>query len=280
MKNIFAFNTAETSDDRLSPDGELFITNTLSAANQAEIDALQNEASDHPKKMRIPVIFIILKIICYIAGMGILGGFIKADVPFFEAVKKLPIVFIICIASLAMGILIQVIENTKKKKYLKSDEFASFTQKADAAAKRAKFILGIPDDASETDVLCFEYRIIKDKAVTANAYEFVPLEMYTYADNEKLYISDCSMVFTININDITEITRINRKTMLEYWNKEDSIHSKKYKKYRMSMNKHGAVALKYYYSIRISNYDGDYEILVPPYEIDRFTKLTKLNITE
>ena len=146
--------------------------------------------------------------------------------------------------------------------------------------KRAKYILGIPNDALEADVLGFEYSIKKGKAVTTNAYEFIPLEMYIYTDNEKLYFSDGVTVFAINLSEITKMTKISRKTMLEFWSKKESIHSKKYKKYKMVMNKHGAVAIKYYYSIKISNIDGEYEILVPPYEIDCFTKLIKMNITE
>ncbi len=62
------------------------------------------------------------------------------------------------------------------------------------------------------------------------------------------------------------------------WNKEESIKSERYKPYKMTENNLGFVIIKNYYALKLHTNFGEYEILIPPYEIETFTAMLRIKI--
>jgi hypothetical protein len=79
---------------------------------------------------------------------------------------------------------------------------------------------------------------------------------------------------------IVEIRKINKKALVGGWNKDESFKSGKYKKYKIKANNFGALFIKPYYAIIINDRIGQYEILVPCYDLDEVIALTHLKVVE
>ncbi len=277
MKNVFGINNSKQTGETTVFDGNIFISDRISVALQAELDNIVNESIKQQKSLNLPLFFTIIKYLLYIVGMGLFGGIIKADISIKDAFISAPQMFFICIVSIVGAILIQLIETSKKKKHLKSNSYEDFLQKSEAVEKRAMTTLGIDQNALSCDVLVFNYKEKHEKIVKDGVADFLPIEMFIYADHENLYIADCTCVFSFCRNEITEIKKISKKTTMSMWNKAEGIRTKKYKKFKMSQNKTGIITIRNYYSICLNSRYGEYEILIPPYEIESVASLIDMN---
>lgn len=280
MRNVFGINNSKQTKNKIVFDGEIFISDRISTALQAELDDVSNEAQNQHKMLSLPLFFIIIKYILFIAGMCILGGFFKADVSIKDAFNNAPYMFYICIASLAIAGILQLIEISKKKKHLKSDSYEDYVQKSESVKKRAMTALGIDQNALSSDILFYSYKEKHGKFVKDSAADFLPVEMFIYADDKNMYIADCTCVFSFSRNEITEIKKVSEKAKMLMWNKSEGIRSKKYKKYKMTQDQSGIVTIKNYYSICLNSRYGEFEILIPPYEIKSVAGLINMKYSE
>lgn len=280
MQNVFGINNSKQTGNKIVFDGEIFISDRISTALQAELDKLTNESKKQQKKLTLPLVFTIIKYLLYIVGVGLFGGIIKADISIKDAISTAPQMFFICIVSIVCAIAIQLIETSKKKKHLKSDSYDDFLQKSKAIEKRAMTALGIDQNALSSDILFYSYKEKHGKFVKDFAADFLPVEMFVYADDKNMYIADCTCVFSFSRNEITEIKKVSEKAKMLMWNKSEGIRSKKYKKYKMTQDQSGMVTIKNYYSICLNSRYGEFEILIPPYEIKSVAGLINMKYSE
>lgn len=280
LKNVFGINNLKQTDETTVFDGEIFISDRISATLQTEFDKLTKESEKQQKGLKLPLVFTIIKYLLYIVGMGLLGGIIKADISIKNAFITVPQIFYICIASIVGAVIIQLIETSKKKKHLKSDSCEDFVQKSESVKKRAMTELRINQKALSCDILFFNYKEKHGKFIKDSVADFLPVEMFIYADDKNLYIADCTCVFSFSRNEITEIKKISEKAKMLMWNKPEGIRSKKYKKFKMVQDKSGMVTIRDYYSIRLNSRYGEFEILIPPYEIESVAGLININCSE
>ena len=64
------------------------------------------------------------------------------------------------------------------------------------------------------------------------------------------------------------------------WNKDVAYNKDKYKDYKITMNQYNIYFFKPYYLIKINDGVEDFEIIVPPYEIEHFNEILNLEIKE
>lgn len=276
MTNIFGFHFEKGSNVDVDKfDGAEFIVKEVSAQTSEKLDSINESTDEHSKKMNLPLPLALLKYLALFAGMITVVSVLRAEVTVSEAFSNAPYVFYIGGIGWIIYAILQLTEWLKKKKHIASDSFAEYLEKAENHAAASKQELGIPQNAPCVDVFCFAYKYNKkDEQVQAKSdFKYLPLELFIFQDEQKLYLADLTTVFAFDKKDCVNIEKIENRTTFKGWNKEEAINSAKYKKYKLTANQYGTVFCKYYYSLQISSNSKLYEILIPPYEIATFASI-------
>lgn len=279
MKNVFGLNLSSGKEALSSRDmdGANFIVKELGEKEVAALTELETNLEQQRKKFELPFFFSVLKYICIICGMILLAGTFRAQTSFKEGFANAPYIYIAIPIVFGIAIILFIIETVKRKKYSKSPEFENQIQEIERVSKMAKDYLGIPNDSLPVDVLLFEYKE-KDGKITPyrKMYTHVPIEMFLFRDESSIFLADHATVLSFNIDDIKSIDKVDKKVILSNWNKEEGFRSAKYAEYGIASDKMGVLHIKYHYSIKIENENGNFEILIPPYEKSNFSDI--LNI--
>ena len=276
MKNVFGCQKG--IKDEVIFDGEAFITKRLNEKETAELEALESLTDDYIKKTVPHGAPVVLSYILYGIAAVIVIGILRARVSLSTAFQNAPYLFFIAPVALLAAIALTLYQRAKIKKMVESDDFHAVLQENESAANRARELLSIPKSARSTDLLSDFYEIKKGKRKNPLPFDFLPLEVYLYADEENLYIADSTVVSTFHLSDIVKLERIEKKVTLGDRNKEDPISSDRYKPYGIKADGNGYYRIKYYYSLQLNTVHGEFELLFPPYEIDDVAILLKLSI--
>ena len=286
MKNVFAIEHNKDSDDYTQYDGACFISNQISDEQKDNLDKISEETKVMMKKSGVSIIKILPQYILLFFGILIfieeVSVKFERGVSFSQIVSEHPLLNLIACAMLLASLIIFRIRKIKRDKYLESQEFQDYMEKSEDVSMEAMRELGIPEDCASVNVLSFEYKTKKGKTVRANRYDFMPIDMFVYTDSEHLYLADCSTVFTFDKSNILRIENIDKKVTMALWLKDEELKNEKYKPYKMSETNDYNILMRNYYSLQISssNDTGVYEILFPPYEIDRIASMLGMTVTD
>jgi hypothetical protein len=142
-----------------------------------------------------------------------------------------------------------------------------------AAEEKAKESLGIPADAIDMDILGVIYRKVDDGIAKASNFDFLTIEMFAFTDGEALNVADYTDVYSIPLDSIVSVERIDEKVTALGWSKEEAIDSEAYAQFELTEDEQGLIVLPYYYSVRISADQEEFELTIPPYEASALSKL-------
>ena len=281
MKNIFG-----VQKDNEKIDGQKYIVRSLSEQLVQERDNFNKEFEEHTKKASLPKFINIIRSILGFIFFFILIGTIKSlkEISLKEAFTNAPYLFIIAIVSLVAYITITFIGKKKLKKVLESDEFNSFNNNSETLLARLLNDLRISHDSKQVDVLLYAYSLNKnnkEKNMTAlQMSKYINMELYLFKENDSLCLANLDEVVSIPLRDIKEIVKVNKKIDMMQWNKDEAYNKGRYKEYKITMNQYNIYFFKPYYSIRINDGTEEFEIIVPPYDIEFFNDILNLEIKE
>ena len=136
--------------------------------------------------------------------------------------------------------------------------------------KAIKSYLSVPENAPEIDILTYLYgsEYLSEGEEYANDPTTVFLE-----DGKLCFFCDDS-VYGIPTEKIDDIALVIRDTTFAFWEKEEPYDSEEYAEYKMTQDENEVIHLGAYYSVRFSDGGVDYEIVIPPYDIDEIIKIT------
>lgn len=272
MKNIFGFEKyAEGKSSQF--DGARFIS-------------CSSDVKPEVKEKKLPPIIPLYLTLLQYAGLilvcAMVFAYIRANIPFkyiFEEAIYIPLLFI---AGTIIYFAIGIYESQKRKKMIKNgeldDEYEMPEEDEEAEndlEERAKQSLGIPEDAIDMDVLGTIYRTTENGAENVGSFDFITMEMFVFADNEQLHVADYSNVYSFDIGSLGKIERIDSQVTSLGWSKDDEVSAPQYAELNMSLNEQGVLTLPYYYSVRVSAEDEEFELAIPPYELSAFSQLLK-----
>lgn len=283
MKNIFGLNKTlygETGVEEF--DGACFITKSLEA--EAEVE--------EAPKLEVPKLPLPLSILQYVfIGMFAitLGLWLYSGKSLTEMIESSLYNVIIMAAGLLGFIAISIFEAVQSKKFATKngistlseleeyEDIHDFDEKAEeAAAAKVKSELGIPESASDMDFLSFFYRENENGPFPIKPFDFMTMEMFAFSDGDSLCIADYNDVYSINKSDIKGIEKIEKETTLLGWSKDEPFDSEKYAEYEISENDEGFIVIPYYYSVRVDADGEEFELVIPPYELDEFKKIADI----
>lgn len=280
MKNVFGMKVTK-GEQSSSFDGAIFITKRLDEEKQETMDQVSEETENQLAKLGLSFPAKLTKYICFGIGMIILAALLRADVSFAEAFRNVPWLFYLGGIAFVIAGFLQIMEWKIRKKHMNSEEFSEHLEKAEQTVGEAKRVLGIPENAFDVDILSFLYKEKKNgKIVSALPSNYVALDMYVYADEESLYIADCSAVFSFPRKALGEFELRKKRISINEWNKEDGYNSKQYREYKLTEDNMGNIWMKKCYALTVSAEEEAYELLIPPYDVQTVADLIEKSLPE
>ena len=273
MKNIFGINCSKMiPQDKREIDGKAYRTQKLPSENARELEDMQDRGEALEKKAKLPLWMTIVMYIGFIFFVCCVGGIGEniGEISLSQMYSNAPWAFWGGGAALLVSLGLFVYGRKRSKSVGESAVAAEFVQDANEVMEKAKEALQIPEDAKEMDVFLFPYRVKKNgKAVQASfGAKFINKELYVYRKGDFLCFTSLEEEVSIPITSFIAIYRINKSAVFSGWNKTEPFRSPKYKPYKVRMNNYGMFFVKPHYSIRISGSEGDFEILIPSYELE------------
>ena len=270
-KNVFGVR-----DDADQIDGEAFVVRKTDASLKekmedfgrvAEAFAEENQPSRRLAILRsFAMIFgVILLIVARAkateAGVESFGGMFR--------VYPVPVLSAFALWLVTFGVI--VYERIRLKKAQTSETADSLCDRSAEIDEEVYTALGVPADAIFLDLFTSSYQMKNGVEKTAGHTAFA---FRAWSADGCLYLSDVENVVAIPLDSITGFTRIDRRIPFYFWNKDESPRSEAYRKYNIRTTYLGAYTVKNLYIAHIRADFGEYELLVPPYEMDSFLQLT------
>jgi len=273
MKNVFEFH--KDSDEYA---GLRFISLSLEDDEITVIDDYNKLLEENKKLWQIPLYLRIIQGITAILAIIAIVSIIRSEVTLGEAFSNAPYIFIGGGISLIAAVAITLFAKLRERNYFKGEEFAKLCKIQDEISSHSKKRLSIPENAEMIDVLA-SYREVKNGAeVNALACDFVPSMMYSYVDEENLYLADCSASYSFPRSSIVGIKEIKDKITLSEWHKDTPHSAEEYKPYKITVDAAGFVHVKSFFSLILNDAGEELEILFPPYDIDVISSLLEIPV--
>ena len=131
--------------------------------------------------------------------------------------------------------------------------------------------LGIPENAEDMDILCFDYDPGLDAPTDID--NCLNSEMKEWVQDGALYISDLESKYEIPLSWLRRMYTEEREVRMILWNKDVSYKSPPYDKYGI-VKKKDLYVIKNYCELEFEHDGETWLISFPPYEMPKLTELT------
>ena len=270
MKNLFGIY--ESGESAYTP----FIVRRLSQSKSRKLDEAMKTSEALDKKRRAPAWMSYVYVPAVIIGVMIIISFIIAPNGFEHAYKTRWYLFYAAALVFCLGVFCRVymfVKNRKAKADPEADKFIAETEKL---AKSCYFELGVPEGALEVDVIMPYVKIDKngEERVRGDLTDsFINYPFKAFTEGENVCFADAAMVIALPKTSFTEVVTVDKKIYLKDWNKSLPPDDQKYKDFEIKLNGFGVVAVRPYYSVRLTDGDKTFEMFIPCYDIDAVKSL-------
>jgi hypothetical protein len=282
MKNIFGYNMTNDKHNT-TPDGQIFFGTSLPLGLKNTFDKALEQMEDVEKKLELPLW---LKIIKFVSGclaalisLGIIKGL--SDVSLEQAYRNAPYLFYVTIIFFIIWFTLFLVDGDRRKKGEKSDEYKQTQNYADSVIRSSRDAFNIPPNAENVDVLSFSYKIKNGKmvAVRNGFVTYFNLCCTAYVRDGSLHLAFLEEEWIIPLHCVIGIKKTKKRISVPNWNKETPFNKGQYKQYNL-VSHDGLIYFKPFYNICIKWNEEDYELSIPPYELDIFSSLIGLEFKE
>ena len=277
MKPIFCIDvTSDKKNEALN--GAEFITRTTSKQKLEKYETSQESLEETVKKSEIPLWLQIVRSICGIFFLIVLGATAKAGLN--KAMKNAPFLIIIGAICGIVWLTLVIISKMKSKKVLKEENADQKTEDINKDIKSIHNELRVPESALDVDVLIFKYKV-KDGKICPFASGFqttayINLDVKAYVEEDKFCIADLENVYSFDKSELMGITTVEKRISVPVWNKKEDPRKGIYKPYKLTVNNLGDVFFKPYHILNISHNSQSFGIYFPCYDLEAFETLTGL----
>ena len=283
MKALFCVNVTNNKHNE-EFDGKEFLIDQVTAAQEAALDSCTEDVEELQSEASLPKGLRILKYITSLAAIIGICSTIKSigKVSFKQMFINAPAIMYGTIACAVIWGILLLIERKKNNEVSEKESTSLVMRRADATVEACYDMLGVPDNAFNTDIFMMKYKLkngeIKPKE--QGFFTFINAELKVFADEENLYVADAISKYAFPKECLTGIRAIKKKAQVTGWNKGTPYNKGEYKKYKIAENQYGTIFIKPYYALQLSRYGEDYELYFPVYELEIMKALTGLDVTE
>jgi len=283
MKNVFGYKVENKKISEFF-DGDCFVTERLDSAREKEIEEKFNSFDKDNPKFRIPIWVTVIKFLSWFVGLAAIIFIIIILENYKTSLlyKNLSYFYFISGLFLFISLILTIIEQIKKCKYLKNEKNGNTQNDFEKIYKEVLESVGVPDNAIKLDIMSYEY---KEKNSSIKIIKFLSTyyfneERYIFINNNMLCFADIVNIVCIPLPSIKGLKKFSGNVKTFGWNKEEDIKSGEYEKYKLKQNKFGKLLINAYYVLKIDDPKGEFEIFIPEYDIDKLTSLVEIDIIE
>ena len=280
MKNIFGINITDKKNDKI--DGYKFLFETINDEQQEHLNAKSDEFDKEVEKgSELPKVFRIVQVVIFfiaIIATAIFFNLLDEDNGIADLYNRLPWMVAIIFIAWGVYLVLFLLGRKKQKEYTKSEVYEERVENLIETVEEMKKVLNIPKDAYEMDFLTHAYRVNKKgdvKNMPYPGFSHYNQNVFVFVKDESFIIGSAHETLKISLNYFKEIITINDKARILPWNKEVEPNTETYK-LKLATNK--AVILPKHYKVIIDDGFEQFYLLIPPYEIDEFVKMTNIKI--
>ena len=277
MKILFGTNKTFDRENE-KQDGEAFITEKLPTHLQVRMDANTEEVKKNLERLNRPIFLIKLGVA--FAIFTVIGRFLgKVIFNFSESPAASYVINGIVIALLLVTVVLFIAGMRLSKTILTDKKSSELTEKCRALQDECMETMGVPANAVDVELFNVDYTNKDGKIKFHSEFgcEVYNTDYKLYVENGNLTIIELPSKFSIPLESITSIKKIDEKISFYFWNKETPYNKGEFAQYKIKYNKNDSVYLiKYYYSLEINHNGEEYSLYFPPYELEAVEKLTGL----
>ncbi len=269
MKNLFTYNVTAAKLDT-----EKFIIRRLSTETAAKQEEHADKLFQAQKYAQAPVWLSIVMYLTLAFAIIVAGAFFNAllEVGAETALHNSRILLPIAGVCLVVAVVIFIFKKIRFNKTVSSPSYLELTEKTEKTYGQCYEELQVPQTADEINVFSTIYKITRSgKQKNASFATFVAYDLKVFVENDCLCIADLTTVTAIPLSQITGIFGVNKRAAFANWTKPEKFNSRKYKPYKIRQN-NMFYFVKPYYSLRFTSSGEEYEIIIPPYELETIQK--------
>lgn len=262
---------------------ELYIEKKLSEAErQAQSDELM-ELFSTTKTFKMSILSIATQLSLVLGAAGIIGIILSLIYlhSFEQAYENAPIVFWVVPVSLIAFLILKSIKRphqiSEEDELILTEQLKIVSEKYGETMER----FGVPATAVLIELFSSRYVVVNGESTLTryNNADFFVIDYFAYVQDNCLKFYGDGEVVAVPLNDLMSIKRIDRAASTAFWSRDLSTMDDKFAD-SILISKHNNTVFRYYYSLQLQGDKGSFEILFPPYEIDKILSLTKLTYSE
>ena len=265
MKNLFGLQFREDLEKDIL-DGTPFESARVSMQQEQLLENIEEEKEDLYQKAKLPLVLrIIMQIGFYMGGLLFVSDVFGILNRSFEQVWNdtwyLVIAAVILLAVSLALFLMQRKKSREARKIAQETMLEERTQRLEDASRKE---LGIPESAVHIDVIQTSYELMDGEEEAYGSENNISL--YAYCQDDSLCFANTVWVFKIPFSSIQKVVWVKEQKVFYHWNKEEPCNSKTYKPYHVKKDNGATYTTRGYYSLRISEARGEFEVMVPEYD--------------
>ncbi|MBQ9116789.1 MAG: hypothetical protein IJY04_07170 [Clostridia bacterium] len=272
MKRIFAYNAKDESENVFSEEN-FKVCDYEDEAYFDELDRLDEEYENQRKNSAPSHISMLIPSIIAIALMIIEY---KVVIPIIEASEMNPVIVGIMLL-LNIGVIFFILNEIRKRRKNEGKK-TSEEERAEAEYKKAKRRLmtkvGVPEDATEIDILEYSYFINKKGVEKITSCGI--LGACIYVEDGRLYASDGDTLYAFSLDSFRDMKYFSESISVFGWEKTDSIDSAEYAEYGIKEIADGYFSEPGYWRVTLEHDEEEVELRIACYEGLHFSRLVGL----
>lgn len=281
MKPLFSIDLTNDKNN-LVMNGTEFTVATPSDMLHQRLEKSIDEADEVVEQAKLPLVLTILQAICGVVGVAIVAGAIESldGLSLKEMYQRAPWLFWVGAGCILGCLAIHFLGKGKAKAVLDTDESVNTFSKLSSVKDAIFTELSVPASAKEVDVLTFFYKVknggIKVCHNALQTAQYFNSAYKIYTDDEKFYVVNLEAKHAFPLTSLRTIRTVNKRVVVDEWNKDEKHNKGNYKPYKISVTKQGDYTYKGYHILELE-LDGEIcGIYFPAYELPVFEEVTGL----
>ena len=259
--------TAINSDD--------YITKSAGESAAKRFEEKRAELDGKIAQYSLPTLLKIVKCLGLMCAAMIVSVLLEEDMTLKIAYKNAPILMTVLLVGSVVGVFLFLYEIRERKKMTADPSVTEAMNEAKKAATEIYDELGVPTYAHKTDILLFRYKV-KDGKVKPVASGMMPTPYVNawakvFSENGYLSIANVEGRYDIPLEEITGISKVNKKIQVTGWNKDIPLNDEKFKPYGVGIvSTTGTVVFRGYGVLEFTHGGEDFGIYIPSYDLPTF----------
>ena len=273
-KPFFGIDITEDKK-RSSFNSDEYITKSAGESAAKRFEEKSAELDGKIAQYSLPTLLKIVKCLGLLCALAIISAVMEEDLTLKIAYKNAPILMTVLLVGSVVGVFLFLYEIRERKKMASDPSVTEAVNEAKRATTEVFDELGVPTYAHETDILLFRYKVkdgnIKPVPTAMMPTPYVNAWAKVFSENGYLSIANVEGRYDIPLEEITGISKVNKKIQITGWNKEIPFNDETFKPYGVGwVSANRTIVFRGYGVLEFTHGGEDFGIYIPSYDLPTF----------